>query len=406
MSTLKKSFRAGSVFAFVIFPIMFALGQTAQKPAPSAKDTAAVIMNGKTPRPKPGQRKKLVFQEELSIGETEGSEDYMLGEFIAVNTDDKGNFYVSDLEKKNIKKYDPTGKFLLTIGRQGQGPGEFQNLSNVRFDKNGDLYITDIIPQQIKYFDQRGKYLRQGKLPGMFGDLYLLSGGSFVAALNTQVLSETEVGYEMTVGLFDKDGKLVTSFYTFRRSLHPPGDRSSSSIAKFMASALNDAVFRPVPLQFVDKNELIYFGFADKYEIRVYDATGRKLRTIARAFDPIALGEKDRAWFVDEVVTRYPRLLPGTDAKEIAKYLEFPKTKPAYQTLCVMENGWLLVCAEFIWHEYSLFDLFDDKGVYVGQFKTKLMPNNLFFKNGKAYNVETIDDYKYVKRYAFKIMDY
>ena len=406
MSILRKSLRAGIIVALFLFPALFLLGQTAQKAAPSAKDTAPVIMNGKVPQPKPGQRKKLVFQEELSIGEAEGDENYMLGDLISLNTDDKGNFYVMDLEKRNIRKYDPKGKFLLSVGRQGQGPGEFQSVSSVQFDGNGDLYITDPLPQQIKFFDQNGKFLRQVKLPGMFADLYLLSRGGFVASLNTQVQSATEVGFEMKIGRFDKDGKLTNSFYSSKHGIRMPGDRSPSSLAKFVASALNDAIFRPAPRHCVDKNELIYFGFPDKYEVQVYDVGGRKLRTIARMFDPIALGDKDRSWFIDEVVSRNARMLAGTDPKEVAKYLEFPKTKPAYATFFLMENGWLLVCAEYIWHEYSLFDLFDDKGVYVGQFKAKLMPDNLFFKNGKAYNVETIDDYKYVKRYNFKIVDY
>ena len=405
MSISGKSLRAGIIVTLFIFPAFFLLGQTAQKAAPSAKDTAPVIMNGKVPQPKPGQRKKLVFQEELSIGQAEGDENYMFGERIVFSADKNGNFYVVDYDRKHIKKYDPSGKYLLTMGRAGQGPGEFQDLSQVRFDRSGNLYVVTVLPQEIKYLDENGKFIRQVKLPGMFGDLYELANG-FVASLITQVATEGKMGTEIKIGLFSWEAKAVSVFYTRSDAFRPPASRAAGDVAKFAAEILSAAVFQPQPHYEVAVNESIFFGSSEKYDIQVYDAQGKKARTIARQYDPLKVGDKDKAFVIDTMVPMYPKMLPGVDPKDISRQIVFPKTKPAYATFSLMENGWLLVCAEYIWHEYSLFDLFDDKGVYVGQFKAKLMPDNLFFKNGKAYNVETIDDYKYVKRYSFKIVDY
>lgn len=59
------------------------------------------------------------------------------------------NFYVSDMETLRIQKYSPEGKYLLTIGRKGQGPGEFRSLSVVRFGKDDNLYICDVTVQLV-----------------------------------------------------------------------------------------------------------------------------------------------------------------------------------------------------------------------------------------------------------------
>ncbi|MFZ2054670.1 MAG: 6-bladed beta-propeller [Candidatus Aminicenantales bacterium] len=152
-----------------------------------------LISNPKTPVPPPGQRKKLIFKEELTIGQVEGDDHYMFGEAVAFNADEKGNFYVTDWRRRRILKYDSAGQYLLTIGREGQGPGEFQNLSPApaRFDKDGHIYVTDINSQRISFFDDSGNYLHQIAIPDVFEDLYMNALGYFVSSHTIPLESES-----------------------------------------------------------------------------------------------------------------------------------------------------------------------------------------------------------------------
>jgi len=100
-------------------------------------DNVVVVSNPKTPETK----MQIVFTEELSIGEVEGDENYMFGQNIFFNTDEDGNFYVSDFDAHRIQKYDPDGKYLLTIGREGQGPGEFGILSSMELGFGTNIKI-------------------------------------------------------------------------------------------------------------------------------------------------------------------------------------------------------------------------------------------------------------------------
>ena len=61
-------------------------------------DEVVVISNPKTP----AKKMRIVFNEELSIGEVEGDENYMFGSNISFNTDDEGNLYVMDMTPKGF----------------------------------------------------------------------------------------------------------------------------------------------------------------------------------------------------------------------------------------------------------------------------------------------------------------
>jgi DNA-binding beta-propeller fold protein YncE len=119
-------------------------------------EDVTVISNPKTPI----MKMRIVFKEELSIGEAEGDENYMFGQSIGFSTDEDGNFYVSDTDANRIQKYDPDGKYLLTIGREGQGPGEFGSLSLVRFDNDNNIYAIDGSNNRISFFNKEGKYIK------------------------------------------------------------------------------------------------------------------------------------------------------------------------------------------------------------------------------------------------------
>lgn len=80
-----------------------------------------------------------------------------------------------------------------------------------------------------------------------------------------------------------------------------------------------------------------------------------------------------------------------------------------------MENGWLAVIVESVEDEYTLFDIFDQKGGYIAQFKTTVLKLPVkgifsdflfFFKNEKAYTLAIENDYRFVKRYNFEIQEY
>jgi hypothetical protein len=377
------------------------------------KAEVEVISNPKTPVPPPGQRKKIVFKEELSIGEKEGDENYMFGSDVFFNTDDEGNFYVTDWDKRKILKYDPSGKYLLTIGRQGQGPGEFQNLSIARFDTDGNIYVTDLASRRISFFSKRGNYLRQILIPDVFEDLYLGAKGGYVSSRTMRQDSATGMAFKIVDGFFNDKFELVTEFIAQNPTMNPPSGRDSTAMARFTAGILSGMAYKPSPRHVVAADGTIYFGYPEDYVISVYSPEGRKTKTIRRDCDPIKVKDRDKDYFAEKTakpfVIRSSSVRSSEGIEDILKFIEYPAYKPAYQSFCLMQNGWLVVLVELAGGEYSLFDIFDENGRYIGQFEADLTAEYgwLFFKNNKAYAVVTDEEgYKSIKRYDVTVVDY
>jgi len=406
------------IFVFSLAILFMGLGTEflAARPVPpgSQKAGVEVISNPKTPVLPPGQRKRLVFKEELSIGEREGDEKYMFGADVFFNTDDEGNFYVTDWDKRAILKYDPSGKYVRTIGRKGQGPGEFQNLSVARFDHTGALYVTDLGSHRISFFDKDGNFLRQIPIPDVFEDLYIGAKGGYVSSRTIRADNEGGMAFRIVDGLFNDKFELATEFNVRFSSYKAPSGRDSTALSRFTAGILSDIAFRPSPMHLVAADGAIYFGYPEDYAIDVYSPDGNKIKTIRRAYDPIKINDRDKEYFA---VTTAKPFVTRTGAgrrsedeiRDILKFIEYPDHKPAYRSFAVMENGWLVVLVDFAGGDTSLFDIFDGRGGYIGQFKADLPAEygRFFFKNGKAYAVEADEEgYKSVKRYGFKIEDY
>jgi hypothetical protein len=377
-------------------------------------DEVVVVSNPKTPVYINGTKIRLAFIEDFSIGEAEGDENYMFGTSITFNTDEDGNFYVSDSDNNRILKYDAKGKYLLTIGRKGQGPGEFQSLSVPRFDKDNNLYLTDSINNRISFFDKNGKYLKQIQMQERYFGSYINSKGLIVAT-KMNLSQEANIQKQTLIyGLFDDKFNLTAELYRDEIEMAMPTGTDESSLADFVAKAVSARAFRPQVRFILANNDFIYLGYPEKYEINVYSPQGKIAKKISREYEPIAVSEKDKesfSKFVGESLIRSSPVFTENMVKKAFQKIKFPKYKPAYQSFTLMENGWLAVIVDSLEGEYTLFDIFDQDGKYIANFKTTIpaegmYSESLFFKNGRAYAVVTKDEYKFVKRYRFEIQEY
>jgi len=71
--------------------------------------------------------------------------------------DAKGRIYILDSGNHRIQIFSPKGKYLRTIGRLGQGPGEFQHPFSIDIDSKGYLYILDRWNNRIQVLTPEGK---------------------------------------------------------------------------------------------------------------------------------------------------------------------------------------------------------------------------------------------------------
>jgi hypothetical protein len=65
------------------------------------------------------------LQQDQRIGAVDGADHEIFGDISAIAVDDAGNIYVYDRQVPALRKYTANGDYVITLGREGGGPGEY-----------------------------------------------------------------------------------------------------------------------------------------------------------------------------------------------------------------------------------------------------------------------------------------
>jgi len=87
--------------------------------------------------------------------------------------DTNENLYVADYANHHIKKFNRDGKFLNTIGRPGQGPGDLFLPTCIDMDADGNIYVCH--QRGLSILDSDGKYIDGFKTGSWFWN-FIISG--------------------------------------------------------------------------------------------------------------------------------------------------------------------------------------------------------------------------------------
>jgi len=96
--------------------------------------------------------------------------------------DSQGRLHVLDTGNNRIQVFDREGKFVKTIGRRGQGPGEFFMPESMAFDGAGNLYVVEGNNGRIQQITPEGKIGKTWKLDPGLGKIHLPSSGQLLLA--------------------------------------------------------------------------------------------------------------------------------------------------------------------------------------------------------------------------------
>jgi hypothetical protein len=68
---------------------------------------------------------RIALVQDLVIGERGDDDNYRLYDAAGAKVDNTGNFWVLDAGNHRVQVFDHNGEYVRTLGRAGQGPGEF-----------------------------------------------------------------------------------------------------------------------------------------------------------------------------------------------------------------------------------------------------------------------------------------
>lgn len=84
----------------------------------------------------------LQLEEILSIGSLSGEHD-AFGRLGDIALDSHGRILVADRQGPHFKVFDPSGTYLATVGRRGEGPGEFASPSGISVGPGDSIFVGD-----------------------------------------------------------------------------------------------------------------------------------------------------------------------------------------------------------------------------------------------------------------------
>lgn len=172
---MKHPFRP---FAPTIVPLLVVLGLTLTglRAAPEPQrietvDGVRVVHNVKGGLW--GRSPKVALELLRKIGDIDTEDEHFAFNYPSdVAVDKDGNIYVLDAANARIQKFGPDGRYLATIGRKGQGPGEFIFPDALSLDKDGNLVVADSAQNRVHVIigggkDVRSMVVKEGPLRGV-----------------------------------------------------------------------------------------------------------------------------------------------------------------------------------------------------------------------------------------------
>ena len=158
-----KKFPLIGFFCLLVLLLLF----SCQKEKTAVVETVEgvqVIHNLKEPAPQKGAPSKITFEEELSIGEVKGREEYMFSIIRGVAVDDLDRIYIGDYRNANVRVFDATGGYLFTIGKEGQGPKKinpFHPVFYFQIDKDDNIVYGFPETYEIQVLNPEGEILKR-----------------------------------------------------------------------------------------------------------------------------------------------------------------------------------------------------------------------------------------------------
>lgn len=203
-------------------------------------------------------------------------------------TDEDGNSYVLDQQLSEIQVFAPDGEWLRTIGREGEGPGEFRFPGDMFFTPGGHIGVAQQFPGKIIQLTRDGEPLDNfpfGTSEGFVGlSRARASGDGLVVAASTSGFNEGSIDRTAYLAKLAPEGDELVRFHE---------ESSRVDFAELKFREVDMAGFQRSWA--VGKDGRVYASLEwDRYAITVWNPDGSLDRVIHREYEPTARDDEAR----------------------------------------------------------------------------------------------------------------
>ncbi len=218
-----------------------------------------------------------------------------------LTVDSDGNVYISDQERNFIQKFDSNLNFILKIGREGRGPGEFDRITTVYADTV--LLGFSEATSTINKYSLNGEFVNSYTLEGIRGnpDIFRFNDGFIFSAMPFN----GDLNQYYGIHVYDKSFERIGSPQLQAKEIYP----------KFNEDLSYQVMTGYGNLQFLDENTLVYFKTVlELGEIKGVTVVGSDVSD----FRPTGFLHKNHAYAISEVdyVSKKVTIIDPSNAKK------------------------------------------------------------------------------------------
>jgi hypothetical protein len=240
-------------------------------------------------------------------GDTE-DEDEFFGVISDIDIHPNGDVYLLDSQLNEVKVYSKDGEFLRSIGREGEGPGEFRGPVAMYFTQDDKIAVLQAVPGKIVLLTLDGQPAGDGAIPKTDdGGFQLLQGGE--ARGGNTVLFMARTKFDQAANKWSRTG--------FLASVDASGKQLCEYVAKdntinMAAAEMNDVAWDTFERRWeVGPDGKVYTcNSYDDYEINVYTKAGGVEKVIKREYKHMARPAKEKK-FMETVMGFWAQRIPN-----------------------------------------------------------------------------------------------
>lgn len=389
--------------ALLAIPLMACTDDTPRASTAIVRDSAGVrIVENTSPLWQDGQEWHLGEEPVVDIGGGDTEEDQLFRVRDATRLGD-GAIAVADGGSNEIRVFSRTGQHRWTVGRSGDGPGEFRRLSQVARFRGDSLIGFDLSIGRVTVIDRDGivsrvmsTYSRDVRMR----EVYALSDSTLIGVVpggRSAINEGLHRRLQYIVRLAANTGAPIDTV-----TLYPGSEVFDFSGGGFVGSIL--PLFGKSSYVAVHQGRVLV-GTADSMSYSVFTDSGRLERIVRVPGYDLTLTaaqiERERA----------PRLAEVADMPQIMRNavagLPRPSTRPAYADLVVDSEGFVWVAAYHGFTEPDQptdWEVFAEQGKWLGT--VRMPPRLTVYEIGRDYvlglwrsdlDVEHVQLYELVK---------
>ena len=335
--------------------------------------------------------------ENLVIGNDE-DENFQFYRVSVVTLDSEENIYVLDSGNCRVQKFDRDGRYLLTYGRKGQGPGEFTNPSAFYVDGRKYLYVSEA--RKIEVFDESGRYKKSIALENSIQEFFIDKHGNIVTHC---IVSDGE-GSKKRIIKLSPEGKILETLAEFSDVRAVRNREEGGRTVTF--KAYHQYNYWPY-IYPVDANSFVY-AYPSDYKIYITESDGGLRMVLEKEAVPIPISREEKESIMNGIESRAGERGIKLTKEVLEAACQFPPHRPFFHRILVDERGRIYVREARSVLERSegvLFDVFGKDGFYLYRLELPFTPEVIH--KGYCYDVFTSAETGGVriKRYSFNGYD-